>query len=504
MNNSVKIRMTAIVLLTFLIASCCFPIAFAIGQESDTEQNIGEQALNLNNPNDPYSDRIYRIRRAKDGQYLSVKHVDGETVVIAEASDKNSPSQYFRFISAGNGEYLLNCAYEGAGCYVGLSLPGDESAESRKPPSVLDGSELVRDVFVTNGENAFPIEIKDTDVEGKVTFSLTVEGFDELYLSERDGLVFSTEAEGATEWILEEITANVRMAYFETRVKLYSVQRFFASVAPSAAASFVEWTVDNEEIMLVSEDGTLCALSEGEAVLSVSLGSTVYNCRIEVCAEDAFTWFSQENVTNSYWNGGALSGIRFYGKPFASNGAWDWMREGCALTSCAMLFRNLGATYTSGYDFRSGQKGDLPADPYTLALANVGHTGFTSSVINYKKDPVLVRWSNITDAFKVDGRAMSYYQRYTSNLGYIRDALATHPEGVVVRMVKSNGETHFVLFSECINPGERNTSKLRFIIYDPMSFDGTDGDGVPFEQSASYKKGYRYSNISSVITWNVH
>ena len=76
MNNSVKIRMTAIVLLTFLIASCCFPIAFAIGQESDTEQNIGEQALNLNNPNDPYSDRIYRIRRAKDGQYLSVKQFD--------------------------------------------------------------------------------------------------------------------------------------------------------------------------------------------------------------------------------------------------------------------------------------------------------------------------------------------------------------------------------------------------------------------------------------------
>jgi hypothetical protein len=70
-------------------------------------------------------------------------------------------------------------------------------------------------------------------------------------------------------------------------------------------------------------------------------------------------------------------------------------------------------------------------------------------------------------------------------------------------MTKSNGETHFVLFTECVNPGERNSSKLRFIVYDPMSYNGSDGDGVPFESSASYKTGYRYYNISSVIMWNV-
>ena len=71
-------------------------------------------------------------------------------------------------------------------------------------------------------------------------------------------------------------------------------------------------------------------------------------------------------------------------------------------------------------------------------------------------------------------------------------------------MTKANGETHFVLFTECLNPGERNSSKLKFIICDPMSYSGADGDRVPFEKSASYKSGFRYSHVSSVITWNVN
>ena len=503
MNNSVKVRMTAIVLLALIIASGCFPPALATEQNSSPLQKLGEHTIETNTENDPYFGKIFRIKHPDGGLYLSVKTIDGVPSLITEKTDKASPSQYFRFIPADDGGYLLNSAYEGAAYYAHASL-SKENTESRRLPAELEKEETVIEVTATADGSITSFDILENEENGSITLSLSVDGNEELYLSYTDRPVLSSAEENAVGWMLEEVGAKISMAYFETRIRLYSVQKFYVSVSPSAAESFVEWNVDNEEIMLVSQDGTLCALAKGEALLSARLGNTEYSCRVEVCDEDAFTWFSQENVTNSYWNGGALSGIKFYGKPFATNGDWDWMREGCALTSCAMLFRNLGATYTNGYDFRSGQKGDLPADPYTLALANIGHAGFTSPSVNYKKDPVLVRWSSITDAFRVDGRAMSYYQKYTSNLGYIRDALASHPEGVVVRMTKSNGDTHFVLFAECINPSERNVSKLRFIIYDPMSFDGSDGDGVPFEQSASYKSGYRYYNISSVITWKVH
>lgn len=497
MINSVKVRMTAIILLILTVISSCFPMVLATGITKETEIELAEES-------DLYSGKIYRIKNSDNGTYLSLKEIDGSLSILTEKSDSNSPSQYFRFIRTDNGEYVLNCAYGEAEFSVVPDVCQNPSDNSRKPPEDLVSLEFICGVTASEVETVKSLVISDSDGDGSVTFSYVKDEITELFLSNTTDLLFTSDEQKASSWILEEVKiTSLSMAYFETRIKLYSVQKFYAKVLPSAVSSFLEWSVDNEDVMLVSDDGTLCALSKGESVLTVKAGNSSYSCRVEVCDGDSFAWFSQENVTNSYWNGGVLSGIKFYGKPFASNGAWDWMEDGCALTSCAMLFRNLGATYTNGYDFRSNQKGDLPADPYTLALANIGHAGFTASAVNYKKDPVLVRWANITNAFKVDGRPMSYYQKYTSNLGYIRDALAIHPEGVVVRMTKSNGETHFVLFTECVNPGERNSSKLRFIVCDPMSYDGSDGDSVPFEKSASYKSGYRYYNISSVIMWNV-
>ena len=496
---SVKVRMTAIALLILTVASSCFPLAFATNERTERETQNIEQSVNYDI--DTYAEKIYRIKNSDNGTYLSFKEVDDTLSALTEKADANSPSQYFRFIPAQNGEYILNCAYGNADYSLGIDLFDGISDNLRRPPEPM---ELLYAADTYLGDGAPSFRISDADEDGTVTISYCTDGMPELFFSDKNGYAFTSELQDASQFVLEEVkVSSLSMAYFETRIKLYSVQKFYAKVLPTAISSFLQWSVDDEQIMLVSEDGTLCALEKGEATLTATVGRTSYNCRVEVCDEDAFAWFSQENVTNSYWNGGALAGIKFYGKQFASNGAWDWMSEGCAIASCAMLFRNLGATYTNGYDFRSNQKGDIPADPYTLALANIGHTGFTTSSVNYKKDPVLVRWANITNAFKVDGRAMSYYQKYTSNLGYIRDALAIHPEGVVVRMTKSNGETHFVLFTECVNPGERNSSKLRFIVYDPMSYNGSDGDGVPFESSASYKTGYRYYNISSVIMWNV-
>jgi len=70
-------------------------------------------------------------------------------------------------------------------------------------------------------------------------------------------------------------------------------------------------------------------------------------------------------------------------------------------------------------------------------------------------------------------------------------------------MTKADGETHYIVVAECVNPTEKKASKLKFIVYDPLSYDGKDGDFVMFEESASYKLGYRYSDFTSFYYWDV-
>ncbi len=479
--------MTAVMLIALIVISSLLLSVFAEGitvNESDTSEQTEKNHGNSEGPR--LSDRFFRIKNAKNGKYLNfVEGAEGTEAVFTE-SYVGSASESFRFVHDSENNYFINCAHEDAKYFLSISEK--------------EGNSI--DISVEEKEQSLPLSVELTSESEVLISHFTSETNYYIGTEGEDFALLSDENIG--EWILEEIPVeSLSMAYSETRMKLYSVQRFHAIVSPSSLQPFVNWYADNEEIMLVSVDGTVCALSVGESMLSAKLGSISMQCRIEVCDGDTFAWFSQHNVTSSYWNGGALSGIKFRGRPFASETVWDWMEQGCALTSCAMLFRNMGATYEAGYDFRSGQQGNLPADPYTLALANIGHTGFTSPNTNYKADPVLVRWSSITEAFKVDGKPMKYTQKSYSGLSSIRDALEDHPEGVVVKMVLSGGATHFVLFTKCVNPEASRPSQLKFIISDSMSWDGSDGDNVPFEESASYKAGYRYSSISSLFVWDV-
>ncbi len=479
--------MTAILLIALIVFSSLIPSVFA--QETTVKADNSEQKeKNHGNSESPrLKDRFFRIRNTQNGMYLSF--AEGENGVESVLSDKDteSGSEYFRFIHVYEDFYYLNSAFEDATRYLTVNT--------------LD--ETDRQITTSEKSEATPFSVKLSADENDVVLSYSSDESNFYIGSDGSSVVFY-DSENPGEWILEEISVeSVSMAYFETRMKLYSVQKFYAAVKPSGLSSFVEWYADNEELMLVSEDGTVCALSVGEAMLCAKIGTLEYSCRVEIHDSETFAWFSQMNITTSYWNGGALHGIKFRGRPFASETVWDWMEQGCALSACAMLFRNLGAVYEEGYDFRSGQNGNLPADPYTLALANIGHKGFTSANANYRADPVLVRWAAISNAFKVDGNPLQYTQKYSSSLKAIRDALELHPEGVVVKMVRSSGATHFVLFTKCLNPEETRASRLKFLISDAMSTDGTDGYNVPFEESASYKAGYRYSNITSFLYWDV-
>lgn len=432
---------------------------------------------------------IFRIRNAESGEYLSSSIETGEFFLCE--FDEEDASQYYRLERTHEGKVLLNSA--DANAEYCLSFTASSNGEILPKKEELRRSE----------------SIKIDDIEdGEVTISVTVSD-EEFWLTASDsdggkGVFFVKDADIHSEWVLEYITPSVlSTAYFEMRMKLYSVETLALNVKPEAIRSFVRWRSDDDHTVLVSSDGTMCALSEGETTIRAYVGGAELSCKIEVCDRSAFTWYSQTNINNSYWNGGALSGIKFMRKMFASESKSHWMDEGCAISSVAMVLHNMGATYAAGFDFRSGQSGDLPADPYTVALANVGYKGFPTAVGNYYADPVYTRWSTITNAFKVNGNDLTYVHRYSGSKTAIKKAILEHPEGIVVQMSKHNGETHYIVVAACVNPNETKASRLQFMVYDPLSYDGSDGDYVLFEDSISYKLGYRYSNFTSFYYWDV-
>lgn len=70
---------------------------------------------------------------------------------------------------------------------------------------------------------------------------------------------------------------------------------------------------------------------------------------------------------------------------------------------------------TEGYDFRSGQTGNLPADPYTVSLANSGNYGATSANATLYGNPIYVNHNLIATRFRVNGRSLSVTQTYAAH-----------------------------------------------------------------------------------------
>jgi hypothetical protein len=179
------------------------------------------------------------------------------------------------------------------------------------------------------------------------------------------------------------------------------------------------------------------------------------------------------------------------------------MDSGCALSSIAMVLNNVGAVKTTGYDLRTGQEGSLIADPYTVALANSGNYGVSSTSKVMYGNPIYMYWSSVASKFNVDGEKVDYHRYYNSSRKKIKDLITKHPQGVVV-LFKRSGRTHYVVFAECLNPEQTVSSKLEFLIYDPAAYKPENGDGVPFQKTISYiYEGYRYSSISSVTVYDV-
>ena len=294
------------------------------------------------------------------------------------------------------------------------------------------------------------------------------------------------------------------------RVQPYTIGDLTATVYPSYITDKIVWTSSDESVVMVDSDGSYCALRDGTATITATCSGVSASCEITVSSVIAYSWFSQHNVYNGGWNALSLKGVYFYSggsyKPYIMdqyNSCRDWMDEGCLVCCIAMLLRNMDARLDGAYDIRSGKTGNLSADPYTVSLANAGSKGATSSNMTVYGNPVLVGSANIASSFKVDGNSFDVTTSYYVTKKAIKEALDRHPEGVIVGMKRWNS-SHYLLFTECVNPGEKNPNNYQFIVCDPASYTGADGDHVLFEKSYSYVTlGYRFSNMISIEEWNL-
>ena len=299
-------------------------------------------------------------------------------------------------------------------------------------------------------------------------------------------------------WYFEPVvTEDMSFAFLTTDVKLYSTGKFYVRLIPyNYIQDNVKWTSSDEDVIMVGNGGEYTALSLGSAKITASVDGVRKSFTVTVTDRSAFTWYSQRSTVNSDWDATKLTDLYFwsggvkmrFAADYRNMSARSWMREGCAICSVAMVLHNLGATLEKGYDMRSGQTGDLPADPYTVSLANTYNFGASGVAELLYGDPILANWKAIASRFFVDGEPRGCRKIYYPTPRRIATLLEDHPAGIVVEFKKGSG-THYVVFGECLNPEEKDQNKLKFLVYDPLGYTADQGDGVLYERTASYLVG---------------
>lgn len=451
---------------------------------------------------------VYRIRNLETGLYIDsydfIYDAAGNTYLesknSSEAQDiyvcRQSDGTYTLMPQSENGKYSLSCK----------SGYAEESIISKKE----DVGKTEKFVIYPAASGTYTIS---PAYSGKIQVALDVS--DEL--SKYDDPYVCLKAYSGSRsqrWVLVPVkTDGISLAYESTTVKLYSVGTLYVTLYPyNYGTHNVTWKSDNEKVLMIDSSGSYCALAPGSATVTASCAGYTASCTVNVTETSAFTWYSQHNASGSDWSAEGLSGIYFtsggvrkrfmvdkYGK-----GA-DWMDEGCYLASVAMVLRNMGAQMTVGYDIRSGQSGNLPADPYTVALANSGNTGATTQNAVMSGNPILVSLNNIASRFRVGNSEITASVSYDTSKKAIKEALDEHPEGVIVYFsMPQRNRSHYIVFTKCLNPEAKNPSDYVFEVCDSASYTAEGGDHVTFENCISYtSEHYRYSNAVSILTWNI-
>ena len=450
------------------------------------------------NGNAVLEDGIYNIKNTSSGEYLNaydfsynkngyaytdVKHdEEGENVLVLRQDD---------------GSYLLYPQSEG-GKYAFFSAKDDNA--------VMKSEEITERSYFTVSYEADGYTISDAD-------GMYLSVGDEKLLNKTLVIKSGVKEGGSQKWEFSRVEVSsleLKMVTTSCVAKVNSVSAVYAVTKPAYMKQFIQWSSSDEAILMIDDDGTFCALSEGVATVTARLGNITQSIDVTVVDKDAFTWYSQHLAYDGGWHGGELSNVYFQSgsyRRFIINGfnrGLDWMDQGCFLTSIAMVMHNLGARYEGGYDFRFDADGALEIDPYTAALANSNNRGLTSSKGTLYNNPILISYGRLNSAYTLHGRPVKFTQSYGVSKAALKAALDLHPEGVIVCMKNSYNGTHYIVVTECINPDAASPSDYRFMIYDSAGLRASHGNNVPFELSISYDDmRYRYSHMRSMIVFNI-
>lgn len=473
-----RIRMTIAIAMLFAALLCLS--AFSAEEQTDTQLQSG----------------VYTIYNLSDGTYLNTfdfrysaggyAYVDkfsgeeGETVLILLQED----GTYLLYPQSEAGKY----AYYAAGV-------GDRVAKSEK----LTDASYFR---IVPKENGYSIVTKDGNAlgitENKLLYKM------KLVLAEE-----SVDADTQT-WGFDPVpVSSLELKMVSKTVAVNSVSAVYALVKPSYMKHAVKWESSDERILLIDDDGSFCALSEGKATVTATVDGISATMEVTVVDKDAFTYYSQHHTAGGTWNGEDLSKVYFYSgtyKRFLINGynrGLDWMDAGCAITSAAIVLHNLGARYEDGYDFRMEADGNLEADPYTVALANSGNRGLTSNSGTLYSSPVMMNLRSLTSRFTLYGQPLEAKSYSGVTKAKLKELLETHPEGIIVAMKNTYNGSHYIVVTECVNPDAERANDYQFKIYDPSGLHRVDGEDVLFEKSISYvTMRYRYYNMHTIITFD--
>ncbi len=494
---SIKTKRRIVVLLAMLMLAPC--LLYVIDSSAlDAPRSQSEVELR---------EMVCRIKNVGSGLYLDsykyTLYTDGKSYL--EEYSQESLGQVFHISPNSDGTFrIIPQNDSGAYAYSYLINGSDGLIHKTKSPS-----ETVSDSFdiIEHTDNMFIIAPSNLEDGTKVlSQSDKLSKYNDPYTE----LLPLAEEESNQLWIIEPVkTEKLTVVYTSTKVRQYTSGRFFARKHPyNIFTDDIKWSSSNEEVLMVGEDGTWCALNIGTATVTASVESVSISFKVTVSAKDAFTWYSQNNIFTSDWDATQLLSLKFksngYVRYFAVDskelgGSYCWMDEGCGNASMAMILNNLGAVKTNGYDFRSGQTGNLVADPYTVALANTGNYGPTSANVTLNSNPIYMRWDYVARQFNIDGKTLTLKnESYGVTRSRIRDLLKEHPEGVIIQLQRGS-KNHYIVFTECVNPNEKYNSQLKFMVCDSAAYIPENGDYVPFEQSTSYlAEYYRYANITSV------
>jgi len=501
-TKSIKRGVVALVSTCLLFAMTLSASAsgLAAGRISVQTDELPEAAQKL-------TDGVYNIINKATGDYITaydLKYDADGSAVLNPSNESDSQSFLIKLRDDGNyAFYPQNDGGEYALCYARDIIEKQVLGKTNQTTPYI---EFHLTEVSDNGYLISPAFTVDSDLVLGVSSITTYLGHHYVGMQVYNG-------EETQKW--EFVRVGSRSLDISTdflTVKTEGSAKLYGITQPSYLASGIVWTSDNPEIAAVDSDGTVRGVSAGQTIIRATLGDMTVASTVSVTDLPAFAWFSQHNVKGGGWYASAVSGLYLRSasgirKVFfvdGYNGTADWMDEGCKISCIAMVLRNMNAKLAKGYDLRTNQTDNLDADPFTVMLANAGSNGKELTTRRLSGSPIVAAYSNISSRFTVNGKAVESSISGV-NRGTIKHLLDEHPEGVIVGFKNyARGTSHYLVFTECVNPEETNPNRYEFRVCDPVASDPAEGNNVLFTESYSYKKiGYRYSHMVDVQVYNV-